>query len=28
MSPTNHQGLDQRSQVMVKIEKGAWKYVP
>ena len=28
MSPTNHQGLDQRAQVMVKIEKGAWKYVP
>jgi len=28
MSPTNHQGLDQRSQVMVKIEKGNWKYVP
>ena len=28
MSPTNHQGLDQRSQVMVRIEKGAWKYVP
>ncbi len=28
MGPTNHQGLDQRSQVMVKIEKGAWKYVP
>jgi branched-chain amino acid transport system substrate-binding protein len=28
MSPANHQGLDQRSQVMVKIEKGAWKYVP
>ncbi|HBZ06896.1 MAG TPA: branched-chain amino acid ABC transporter substrate-binding protein [Massilia sp.] len=28
MTPTNHQGLDQRSQVMVRIEKGAWKYVP
>jgi branched-chain amino acid transport system substrate-binding protein len=28
MSPANHQGLDQRSQVMVKVEKGAWKYVP
>jgi branched-chain amino acid transport system substrate-binding protein len=28
MSPANHQGLDQRAQVMVKIEKGAWKYVP
>lgn len=27
MTPTNHQGLDQRSQVMVRIEKGAWKYV-
>jgi branched-chain amino acid transport system substrate-binding protein len=28
IGPGNHQGLDQRSQVMVKIEKGAWKYVP
>lgn len=28
MTPTNHQGLDGRSQVMVRIEKGAWKYVP
>ncbi|WP_020656048.1 ABC transporter substrate-binding protein [Massilia niastensis] len=28
MSPTNHQGLDQRSRVMVRIEKGTWKYVP
>lgn len=28
MSPTDHQGLDQRSRVMVRIEKGAWKYVP
>jgi branched-chain amino acid transport system substrate-binding protein len=28
MSPANHQGLDQRAQVMVKIEKGTWKYVP
>jgi branched-chain amino acid transport system substrate-binding protein len=28
MSPANHQGLDQRAQVMVRIEKGAWKYVP
>jgi len=28
MSPTNHQGLDQRAQVMVRIEKGNWKYVP
>ena len=27
MTPTNHQGLDQRSQVMVRIEKGTWKYV-
>jgi branched-chain amino acid transport system substrate-binding protein len=24
MSPTDHQGLDQRSRVMVRIEKGAW----
>ena len=28
MTPTNHQGLDGRSQVMVRIEKGTWKYVP
>jgi branched-chain amino acid transport system substrate-binding protein len=28
MSATNHQGLDQRSRVMVRIEKGNWKYVP
>jgi branched-chain amino acid transport system substrate-binding protein len=28
MTPTDHQGLDQRSRVMVRIEKGAWKYVP
>ena len=28
MSPTDHLGLDQRARVMVKIENGAWKYVP
>lgn len=28
MSPNDHLGLDQRARVMVKIEKGAWKYVP
>lgn len=28
MTPTDHLGLDQRSRVMVTIEKGAWKYVP
>lgn len=27
MSPTDHIGLDQRSRVMTRIEKGAWKYV-
>lgn len=28
MSPADHNGVDQRSQVMVKIENGAWKLVP
>jgi len=28
MSATDHLGLDQRARVMVKIEKGAWKYQP
>jgi branched-chain amino acid transport system substrate-binding protein len=28
MSPTDHLGLDQRARVMVKIDKGAWKYQP
>jgi branched-chain amino acid transport system substrate-binding protein len=28
MSPTDHLGLDQRAYVMVKIEKGGWKYQP
>jgi branched-chain amino acid transport system substrate-binding protein len=28
MSPGDHLGLDQRARVMVKIEKGAWKYIP
>jgi len=28
MSPTDHLGLDQRARVMVKIEKGTWKYQP
>lgn len=27
MSPTDHIGLDQRSRVMVRIEKGIWKYI-
>ena len=26
MSPTDHNGLDQRARVMVKIEKGSWTY--
>lgn len=26
MSPTNHNGADQRSQVLVRIENGGWKY--
>ncbi len=28
MSATDHLGLDQRARVMVKIEKGTWKYQP
>jgi len=28
MSPTNHNGLDARGQVMVRIEGGKWKLVP
>ncbi|OYV01586.1 MAG: branched-chain amino acid ABC transporter substrate-binding protein [Burkholderiales bacterium PBB5] len=28
MSANDHLGLDQRARVMVKIEAGAWKYVP
>ncbi len=28
MSATDHLGLDQRARVMVRIEKGGWKYVP
>lgn len=28
MTPTDHLGLDQRARVMVKIEKGTWKYQP
>ena len=28
LSPTDHLGLDQRARVMVRIENGAWKYVP
>ena len=28
MSATDHLGLDQRARVMVKIENGAWKYLP
>lgn len=27
MSPTDHIGLDQRSRVMTRIEKGTWKYI-
>lgn len=28
MSPSDHLGLDQRARVMVKIDKGSWKYQP
>jgi branched-chain amino acid transport system substrate-binding protein len=28
MSPDDHLGLDNRARVMVRIENGAWKYVP
>jgi branched-chain amino acid transport system substrate-binding protein len=28
MSPTDHLGLDQRARVMVRIDKGTWKYAP
>lgn len=28
MSPTDHNGLDERARVMVRIENGAWKLVP
>jgi branched-chain amino acid transport system substrate-binding protein len=28
MSPTDHNGLDERSRVMVRIENGAWKLMP
>ncbi len=28
MSPTDHNGVDQRSQVMVRIENGTWKLMP
>ena len=28
MSPEDHLGLDQRARVMVRIENGAWKYLP
>ncbi len=28
MSENDHLGLDQRARVMVKIESGAWKYIP
>ncbi|SEB21317.1 ABC transporter substrate-binding protein [Variovorax sp. YR216] len=28
MTPNDHLGLDQRARVMVKIENGAWKYIP
>jgi branched-chain amino acid transport system substrate-binding protein len=28
MSPSDHNGVDQRSQVMVRIENGTWKLQP
>ncbi|MDM0036488.1 ABC transporter substrate-binding protein [Variovorax sp. J22P271] len=28
MTPNDHLGLDQRARVMVKVENGAWKYIP
>ncbi len=28
LSPSDHHGLDQRARVMVRIENGAWKYLP
>lgn len=28
LSPTNHNGADARSQVMVRIDNGKWKYIP
>jgi branched-chain amino acid transport system substrate-binding protein len=28
MSARDHLGLDQRARVMVRVEKGAWKYQP
>ena len=28
MTPNDHNGVDQRSQVMVRIENGAWKLIP
>jgi len=28
MSPTEHNGTDLRAQVLVRIEKGAWRYIP
>jgi len=28
LGPKDHIGLDQRSRVMVRIEKGSWKYIP
>ena len=27
MSPENHNGIDSRGQVMVKVEDGKWKYI-
>lgn len=27
MSPTDHNGLDQRSRVLVTVQDGGWKYV-
>lgn len=28
MSPTDHNGLDQRARVMVRVDNGTWKYAP
>jgi branched-chain amino acid transport system substrate-binding protein len=28
MSAADHLGLDQRARVMVRIDKGTWKYAP
>jgi branched-chain amino acid transport system substrate-binding protein len=28
MTPEDHVGLDERSMVLVRVEGGAWKYLP